>query len=252
MKKTLNLFASIMFSLAYALLLTANASAQLLINEIEADPGDQQTDGCQYVELRGTPGSTVPANTYFASIDSDSDNPGVLFVLVPVGGTVIGSNGLIYLNNTFGVPCPNRAPAAGTTVVNYNSPVRIGGGNILVGSESFAILQTPTAITRGIDGDTNDDGVLDFPATFLDGVAVIINPDEQFVYPANSAVIGTPFSDQPDAFTRFSFNSAPFDVNAFYWGEVAAAPAESTTYQAPLSPNFPAGGVLTPGAPNVP
>jgi FG-GAP repeat len=252
MKKTLNLFASVIFALVCVLLLNTNASAQLLINEIEADPGDQQNDSCQYVELRGTPGSTVAANTYFVAIDSDSNNPGFVHVAVNLGGTVIGSNGLIYVNNTFGVPCPGRTPAAGTTVVNYNSATRIGGGNIFVGSESFAILQTATVFTAGQDADIDDDGVLNFSATFIDGVAVIINPDEQFVYPANSAVIGTPFSDQPDAFVRFPNNNTPFAPAAYYYGEIAATPAESTSFEAPLSPNFPVGALLTPGAPNAP
>ncbi|HMS09621.1 MAG TPA: hypothetical protein PKE66_09070, partial [Pyrinomonadaceae bacterium] len=95
----------------------------LLINEVEADPGNQQNDSCQYIELRGAPGSTVPANTYFVAIDSDAAFPGRLHHVVPVGGVTVGSNGLIYLRNTVAPVCQNRTAAAGTTVVDYSSVV---------------------------------------------------------------------------------------------------------------------------------
>lgn len=251
---------AIIFTVVLFLGSAAGVSAQLLINEIEADPGDQTNDSCQYIELRGTPGATVPANTYFVAIDSDAAFPGSFNHVVNVSGAVVGSNGLIYLNNTFGtLPCPNRMPAAGTTVVNYNSPVRIGGLNLTIGSESFAIIQTTANIFSGLDGDPDDDGVLNFTITgVLDSVAFIVNPDEHFIYPDQNApfpttpVLGTPFQDVPDAITRFPTNSTPFSAAAYYWGEVSSLPAESTTYEAPLSANFPTGGLLTPGAPNFP
>lgn len=225
----------------------------LLINEVEADPGNQQNDSCQYIELKGTPGAVVPANTYFVAIESDNAFPGRLHHVVPIGGATVGANGLIYLANTVAPVCPNRTAAAGTTVVTYNSVIRIGFGNLEVGSESFAIITTTANIFAGLDIDTNDDGVLDIPvsATY-DAVSFRIDPDQQFVYPANSAVLGNPFQDVPDAFVRFPGNNTPFSSAAFYYGEVATSPDEATAFVAPFSANFPTGGVLTPGAPNVP
>lgn len=253
MKKNINLLALFLFSLACVCLFNTNASAQLLINEIEADPGDQQNDSCQYIELRGTPGSTIAANTYFVAIDSDSAFPGRLHVVVPLSGVTVGSNGLLYLfNTTGGLVCQNRTPAANTTIVNYNSPIRIGGGNVNVGSESFAIIQTTATIFAGQDADSGDDGQLDFAVTYLDAAAFLIDPDQQFPYPANAALLGTPFQDVPDAFTRFPNNNTPFSVAAYYFGEIATSPVEATAYVAPLSGNFPTGGALTPGATNVP
>lgn len=253
MKKNVNRLALFVFSLAIIFIFNTNVAGQLLINEIEADPGDQTNDSCQYVELRGTPGSTIAANTYFVAIDSDSAFPGRFHAVIPLGGVTVGSNGLLYLFNTTGnLVCGTRTPAAATTVVNYSSPIRIGGGNILVGSESFAIIQTTATIAAGGDGDANDDGVLDFAVTYIDAAAFLIDPDQQFTYPSNTAVLGTPFQDVPDAFTRFPNNSTPFSSAAYYFGEVGASPVQSTAYEAPLSANFPSGGALTPGAPNVP
>ena len=228
----------------------------LLINEVEADPGNQQNDSCQYIELRGVPGTTVPANTYFVAIDSDAAFPGRLHHVVPVGGVTVGSNGLIYLRNTVAPVCPNRTAAAGTTVVDYNSVIRIGGGNLEVGSESFAIITTTANIFAGLDIDANDDGVLDISvSTVYDAVAFLINPDEHFVYPNGadqSAILGTPFQDVPDAFVRFPGNDTPRSAAAFYYGELATSPVEAVEFVDPRSANFPTGGVLTPGAPNVP
>ena len=260
MKRHRLVYVAFMFTVVLFLGSALDISAQLLINEIEADPGDQTNDSCQYIELRGTPGAIVAANTYFVAIDSDAAFPGSLNHVVNVSGAVVGSNGLIYLNNTFGTsPCPNRTPAAGTTIVNYSSPVRIGGLNLTIGSESFAIIQTAANIFSGLDGDVADDGVLDFSIIgVLDSVAFIVNPDEHFVYPDQNApfpttpVLGTPFQDVPDALTRFPSNSTAFSAAAYYWGEVSSLPTESTVYEAPLSANFPPGGLLTPGAPNFP
>ncbi len=225
----------------------------LLLNEVEADPGDQQNDSCQYVEIRGTAGAIVPANTYFVAIDSDNAFPGRLSHVVPIGGVTVGTNGLIFLRNTVAPICPNRTAAAGTTVVDYTSAIRIGFGNLEVGSESFAIITTTANIFAGLDIDAEDDGVIDIAiSTVYDAAAFRIDPDQQFVYPANSAILGSPFQDVPDAFVRFPGNNTPFSAAAFYYGELATSPVESTVFVAPLSANFPTGGQLTPGAPNVP
>lgn len=243
---------SLYFFVICVLLTVSSVHGQLLINEVEADPGNQQNDSCQYVELRGQPGATVAANTWFVAIDSDSAFPGALNVAVNIGGRVVGTNGTISIVNTFGSTCPNRDFGSSTTLVTYSSPIRIGGGNILVGSENFVILNTTATLSAGQDADTDDDGVLNFSATFVDAVSIIINPDEQYVYPANSPIVNTPFTDVPDAIIRFNGNNSPFSADAYYWAEVAETPDEAVQLLAPFSPNFPQGGLLTPGSNNLP
>lgn len=253
MRKISSVLAASVVVIAIGLFLSTSINAQLLINEIEADPGNQQNDSCQYIELRGTPEAIVPNNTYFVAIDSDNAFPGRLHHVVPLGGTVVGANGLIYLVNTLPVVCQDRTPAPETTVVEYFSTLRIGGGNLEVGSESFAIIQTDANIFAGLDIDADDDGELDIAVTnIMDAVAFRIDPDQQFVYPSNSPVLGTPFQDVPDALVRFPGNNTPFSAEAYYYGEVATSPDEAVAFVAPLSSNFPLGGILTPGAPNVP
>ena len=59
------------------------------------------------------PGSTVPANTYFLSVNSDAGNFGFANQAVNIGGQVVGANGTITLfNSSFG-DCPNRVYGAG-------------------------------------------------------------------------------------------------------------------------------------------
>lgn len=264
MKRTkyLTILGALLFASIFSITSTAAAQAKsatltgnpvLLINEVEADPGNQQNDSCQYIELKGTPGSTIPANTYFVAIDSDQGWNGRLNHVVAVGGVTIGANGIVYLTNTVAPVCPNRTAAEGTTVVEYSSVLRIGGGDLEVKSESFAIITTSANIFAGLDIDTNDDGVLDIAiSNIYDAVAFRIDPDQQYVFPENAAILGTPFTDVPDAFVRFPGNNTPFSAAAFYYGELESSPVESTVFAAPFSANFPKGGKLTPGAINVP
>jgi large repetitive protein len=228
-------------------------AGQLLLNEVEIDPPSAISNACQYAEIKGAnAGGTVPANTYFLSVNSDGGNFGFANQAVNFGGQVVGANGTITLFNTGSLACPARTYGAGTTFFSYFSPLAIG-----VGSETYLVVSSTTNLISGQDLDTDDDGVFDanLGITILDGAALIVNPEEEYVYGAEVGVVNisnTISLDQPDAITRSSFNSVAFDPNAFFFGELAASPDSTTTYAAPLSPNFPVGGVLTPGAPNVP
>ncbi|MBK9155355.1 MAG: VCBS repeat-containing protein [Chloracidobacterium sp.] len=246
---TRNLF--VIFVLSIFLIAADRASGQqLLINEIEIDPPSTTSDACQYAEIRGQAGAAVPANTYFLSVNSDGGNFGFASQAVGIGGQNVGANGTITLINNFSGPCPNRVYPAGTTQVVFASPLFIGQG-----SETYLLVQSTAALISGQDLDTDDDGAFDanFGITVLDGFALLVNPDEEYVYGAATGVVNisnTTSLDQPDAVTRFGSNVTPFTAAAFYFGELAAAPDETTTYAAPFSPNFPQGGALTPGAPN--
>ena len=165
---------------------------------------------------------------------------------------MVGANGTITLVNNFSGQCANRVFPAGTNLVTFVSPNFIGQG-----SETYLIVQSTANLFSGQDLDTDDDGLFDpgFGITVIDGFAFLVNPEEEFVYGAEVGVenISNPGLDQPDAVTRFALSTTPFGgLASFYWGELAASPDSTTTYVAPLSGNFPAGGALTPGAPNSP
>ncbi len=229
------------------------AAQQLFLNEVEIDPPSTISDSCQYAEVRGTPGAVVPANTYFVSINSDSGNFGFVNHAINFGGQTIGANGTISLVNNAPLLCQNRVFPAGTTYFEYFQALRIG-----FGSETYLIVQSTTTLFAGQDFDENDDGLFDplLGITAIDGFALLVNPEEEYVYGANLGAVNIssiPGLEQPDAVTRFASNSTPFVIDAFYYGELAATPDETTEYAGPFSPNFPTGtGMLTPGAPNVP
>jgi len=250
MKRRDNITALIAIAAAFILAAPTYFSAQV-INEIEIDPPSAISDACQYVEIRDTSGATVPANTYFLSVNSDSGNFGFANQAVNFGGTMVGSNGTIILFNTSFGECPNRTYGSGTTRLNYFNPLRVG-----TGSETYLIVRSTGTLFSGQDLDTNNDGIFDaaLGITVIDGFALIVNPEEEFVYGAAAGVVNisnTTSLDQPDAVTRFSTNLTPFSATAFFYGELAATPDESLVYVAPFSANFPVGSVLTPGLPFV-
>jgi len=253
MKKTINL--AILACLIIALTLAAQtnvAAQQLLLNEVEIDPPSTTSNSCQYTEIRGQVGSTVPANTYFLSVNSDGANFGFANQAINIGGQAVGANGTITLFNNATLGCPNRVFPGQTTLFTYSSPLTVG-----TGSETYLIVSSTTTLFSGQDLDTNDDGVFEpnLGITVLDGFALIVNPEEEWIYGSAAGVVNisnTISLDQPDAVTRFSNNTTAFAAGAFYFGELAPSPDETTQYAAPLSPNFPTGGQLTPGAPNLP
>jgi FG-GAP-like repeat len=226
---------------------------QFLLNEVEIDPPSAISNSCQYAEIKVVnPSGAVPANTYFLSVNSDGGNFGFANQAINFGGQAVGSNGTITLFNTGSLACPNRTYGAGTTFFSYFSPLAIG-----VGSETYLVARSTANLFSGQDLDTDDDGLFD-PAlgiTVLDGFGLIVNPKEEYVYGSAAGVVNisnTISLDQPDAVSRFPNNNTPFATGSFYFGEIAASPDEATQYAAPLSPNFPSGGELTPGNQNLP
>ena len=250
MKRKTNLINLIGLAFALLIAMQTGVSAQL-ISEIEIDPPSPSNDACQYTEIRGAAGSVIQANTYFLSVNSDAGNFGFANQAVNFGGQTVGANGTITLFNTSFGECPNRTYGTGTNRINYFNPLRVG-----TGSETYLIVRATGNLFSGLDLDTNDDGVFDanLGITVLDGFALLVNPEEEYVYGASAGVVNisnTTSLDQPDAVTRFANNNTPFVASAFFYGELAASPDESTTYVAPFSANFPAGAMLTPGGANV-
>lgn len=252
---------SVIVLMAFVLCVFAHlADAQsLVLNEIEADsPDSNAQQECQFVELRGTPGSTVPANTYFVVVDGASGSFGDVSFPVSLGGRTVGSNGTItIINDQLNGACPGRTlPAATTTVSVFDFD---GLGLLDGGARSYLLITKPTAPAAGDDIDVNNDRIID-PATgivVVDGISITTNNTFQagyapIVFEALSQ--GAPGSILlPDAATRFSNNTTPLSASAWYYGELASSPANSTVYSGtPQSVNFPSGGELTPGGANLP
>ena len=249
MKRKINLINLIGLAFALLIAMQTNAAAQLL-SEIEIDPPSTTSDACQFTEVSGTAGNVVPANTYFLSVNSDAGNFGFANQAVNFGGQTIGGNGTITLFNTSFGECPNRVYGTGTNRINYFNPLRVG-----TGSETYLIVRSTGTLASGQDLDTNDDGIFD-PAlgiTVLDGFALLVNPQEEFVYGTAAGVrniSNTTSLDQPDAVVRFANNTTAFAATSFFFGELAATPDETTAFAAPFSANFPTGAMLTPGNAN--
>ncbi|MEQ1763180.1 MAG: hypothetical protein ABL984_08555 [Pyrinomonadaceae bacterium] len=249
----------VVFATAIYFAVASKAGSQpFLVNEIEADAPDATFQfACQYVELRGEPGSVVPANYYFVSINGASASFGDLSFIVPLGGRTVGSNGTISIVNDIEGTCPNRTLPAGTTLVTVQD--FDGLGLIDGGARTFAIVAAPTAPQAGDDLDTNNDRTID-PSngiSLVDGFGFTTNELFQTAYGPNlfdAATDGAPGTILlPDAASRFPTDSTPLSANAWYFGELASSPAETISYSgAPQSANFPSGGELTPGLQNAP
>ena len=136
MKKT---FFLIMIALI-CVLITNNVTAQMrLINEVETDNPGVGEDACEYVELRGTPGDVLPANTYFIAINgAEAIEPefGVVYYTGNVSNVAFGANGLIVILRT-GFTCPGRTYGTATIV---NAPM---GEFLQNATSSYFLLTLP-------------------------------------------------------------------------------------------------------------
>src|SRR5262245_29747803 len=133
----------------------ANVSAQIRLNEIEVDTPNAGAEPCEYIEIKGPPSSTVPANTFFISIDSDTGQLGFIDYIANLGGVQFGSNGTITIVS-YSDTCQGRNFPAETRMVQSPS-VAMG-----FGAETFLLIRTsqPKLIFEGQDLDKNNDGVL--------------------------------------------------------------------------------------------
>jgi len=266
MKKVVSFLCAAFIALASGI--SVSAGELILLNEVEVNPPVEVGDRCQYVEIKGTPNTNVPANIWFVAINSDSSNFGFLSAAIDLSGQPIGSNGILVIDNTNGGDCPNRAFDADASVMNYYHQLTLGKG-----SEGFYLVATDHQLVTGTDLDADDDGVIDLAAplrlkrsgkslnktqrlgggtffNFVDGFNFIYNPEEQWAYGPGPNLVETFLGGVPDAATRFPENTTPNSAAAWYSGDLDEAKEESVDYTAPVSTNFPFGGKLTPGAPN--
>lgn len=219
---------------------TRQLLTRLVLNEISVNPPGTDSP-FEFVEIKGTPGATLAANTYFLSIEGDEGlNIGVADLAIDLGGKTIGSNGLLVI----AAPSGGHSLPAATTLVPVSSFT--AGSPLENNSNSFAIVQTPDPISAGTDFDPNDDGNLDgLPAAsvILDMVGWTDNQANNFAY----GTILTQPSLTPDAATRLR-HASDADVTSWYCGDLGGTDPSSAAYnELSASENLPSGAVLTPG-----
>ncbi len=230
-------------------LFSINTYGQILLNELDVNPGGTD-NGCEYVELIGPPGAVVE-NIHFVSLEGDSTK-GVATAVISFGspGPVLGSNGLLVVVSQAG--CSPRTYPSGTTVIPTSF---LDNGVLQNGSNSFLLISSVTPITANTDYDTNDDGTLDalpVGATIIDGVAWLDGGATDVVY--GSAILtaqGLGSNQTSGAATRFVGSTRANYAGSWYSGFVVGAPGDTTYSDTTRTLNFPTGGALTPGAPNI-
>jgi hypothetical protein len=221
--------------------------AGLLLNEIVADTPGTDTP-FEFVEIKGIPGQVL-SDIYFVSVEGDSASQGLADVVVNLSGSQIGSNGLLIIKaDGIGHTVPPE-----TTIVIGPETFNSGGGALENGSNSFVLIKSPTPINIASDLDPENDGVLNLPegATLIDAVGWLDGGAGDIAY---GAILTQAATFPPGAATRFPHDNRVSNSNAWYSGDLVGTNS-SVTYTsvaASRSANFPEGGLLTPGAFNVP
>src|SRR5262245_11653351 len=105
---------------AFVFLITTEAVAQIRLNEIEVDTPSGISEPCEFIAVSGPPGSVVPTNTFFLSVDGETGNYGFIDYIANLGGLKFGSNGTITIV-TASVPCRGRQYPPETTMVKSTS-----------------------------------------------------------------------------------------------------------------------------------
>lgn len=223
----------------------ADAPSYLVLNELKVDPpGTDQP--WEYVEFRGTPGSTIEPNTYFIVVEGDiGGGAGTVDLVVDLSGiTLDPTDGLLVLKAaTGGHTIPAGVPVITTTVLDAG-----GTSPLENGTSSFLVITTTSVITKGVDYDISDLGVLAITdLNILDAVGWTDGGATDIVY--GGVLLNAPTG--ADAATRFLGNNTAISETAWYYGTLSGADASALTYGT-VSANFPLGGILTPGAQNVP
>jgi hypothetical protein len=161
------------------------------INEVFFNPPGGTDAPNEYVEIRGTPNSTLPTGTYLISIEGNSTgNPGTIQNVFDLSGRAIGGNGfLVFLQNSNSY----TAHAHAAVVANTDGPGWGHGSSSTVAhrgrsssrtdlenpSITYLLIQSSLAPANEADIDADNDGVPESPVfatwTVLDGVGLLDN-----------------------------------------------------------------------------
>ncbi|NNE68527.1 MAG: hypothetical protein HKN33_18310 [Pyrinomonadaceae bacterium] len=226
-------------------------SLSVLLNEIVVNPNGGD-DNCEYIELLGFANEPL-SSIYFVSLEGDSgSNEGAADFVSNLGALSLGPNGLLVITamDTTGV-CGTRTYNSPPTVLVRDAD--LDGGRLENGTNSWLLVSSPTtAILEGTDYDTDDNGTLEglpADAIILDAVGWTDGGGADINY--GGVVLPSTAGGTNDMATRFPGDATPNSAAAWYHGDMDGA-ADSLMYDlTQVSANFPSGGMLTPGLPNV-
>jgi hypothetical protein len=156
----------------------------LYINEIMVSPpGDDSPN--EFIELRGTPGATIPAGTYLVQIEGDEESgePGDVETnsdssstgtpqggVIDLGGITLGTNGFLVIL-TDGHPYANILNPDATVITGVTD------GTLEDKSHTFLLISAPVEPSTNDDIDSDNDGVPDGAVynswTILDGISLL-------------------------------------------------------------------------------
>lgn len=163
-------------ALAVLLLLSLRGSAASpLISEILFNPPGTDSPN-EYIELRGTPNTTLPQGTYLLSVEGDAgNNPGTLQNLFDLSGRSFGGNGFLVLLQKASPYVVQ--PFARTYAQTGDDPGwgHAGGSSLKHRGEAgqtdlenpsctFFLIESAQPPSIGDDIDADDNGTLDGPA----------------------------------------------------------------------------------------
>ncbi len=151
---------------------------QLLINELHINaPGGTDT-GLEYIELRGTPGATIPGDYYLNLLEGDlEDGPGTLDHVFYLGGMTIGSNGylvLLQVGNTY-TTNPNATTVVATGT-GWGTTFSSRTNDLENGTNSYLLVRSAAEPTASVDVDALNNGVLTGEAltwTVVDSIGIM-------------------------------------------------------------------------------
>ncbi|WP_254512713.1 cadherin domain-containing protein [Anatilimnocola floriformis] len=236
-------------------------ASQVLLNEFVANPPTNNDRPYEYIEVRGTPGTTL-GSYYVVQIDGGSVTPantGNVWFMSELSNATLGSNGLLIIAATTG----GHTVSGPTTVVGSSLLDVANGRGLINTAQTMAIIFSPTPLALDMDLDTNDDGTLDLPAgaSLVDAVGWTDNSDANAGLYAGKVYGGAeihnePFplngSGTPDAASRIYNNTTPLSSAAWYGGDIADTGTPSSVTYDPnkATANLPPGANVSPGVPN--
>ncbi|MDX1952660.1 MAG: DUF6531 domain-containing protein, partial [Verrucomicrobiota bacterium] len=253
--KTLSSLKNIWFSIVLGLIVVCKINAQIVINEIAANPPGTDNP-YEFIEIKG-PANAPLTNLYLVVLAGDlakAGNAEWVFNLAGANGTnTLGNNGLLVVKAQSG----GYTPAAGTTIIpvtGFNSANSLDNGSL-----SFFLIESLTAPVAGTDYDPGNIGWCTVaPMTscrILDVVGWRDNDDNDLVYGGVRLKIAP--GETVEGASRFPTDTTASSTNAWYYGKLQGSPGSTsyTTNTANRSlnfPTFPSIGALTPGAVNGP
>ena len=220
------------------------------INEALINPSDLD-DSREFVELIRLTSNETLSNVWLLELETDATTGrGIVDMALNLGAASFGSNDLLLIGDNYTTSIPYSVPNA-TALFNLNRP----GFPSIENSANLLLVYDFTG-SVGMDYDSDDDGILDSTpwVTVIDAVSLVAGTEAMYV--PGTRVSNANGQDVVDAVVRFSGNTAASTSAAFYGGRIldTGNALNDLAFQASpgRSSNFPVGGVLTPGMPNVP